>query len=49
MTPEEIETLINSKIRSHEIRVAFVSGIVGGTILAGIFHAIQLSYSVAIG
>ena len=49
MTPEEIESLIDSKIRSHEARVAVVSGIVGGAVIVGIFHAILISYAAAIG
>lgn len=49
MKPEEIELLIDSKIRDHEIRVALVSGIVGGSVIAGIFHAIRISYVAAVG
>ena len=49
MTPEEIESLIDSKIRLHESRVAVISGIVGGAIIVGIFHAVRISYVAAIG
>jgi hypothetical protein len=49
MTPEEIESLIDSKIRNHETRVALVSGIVGSAVILGIFHAIRISYDAAIG
>lgn len=49
MRPEEIESLIDSKIRLHETRVAVISGIVGGAIVIGIFHAIRISYVAAIG
>lgn len=49
MTPQEIESLIDSKIRLHEFRVAVISGIVGGAVVAGIFHAIRISYVAATG
>ena len=49
MNPKEIESLIDSKIRLHELRVALISGIVGGAIVAGIFHAIRISYVAATG
>jgi hypothetical protein len=49
MDPEQIESLIDSKIRLHEFRVAVISGIVGGAIVAGIFHAIRISYVAATG
>jgi hypothetical protein len=49
MKPDEIESLIDSKIRNHEIRVALISGIVGGSVVAGIFHAIRISYVAATG
>lgn len=42
MDKKEIEDLINQKIRLHEIRVAWVSGILGMSVLIGIFHAIIL-------
>lgn len=48
MSPEEIELLIDSKIRLHELRVALISGIVGGAVIAGIFHAIRISYAAAV-
>lgn len=43
MDPDQIERLIDKKIRAHEIRVAIVSGILGAALLAGIFHAIYLN------
>jgi hypothetical protein len=42
MNREEIESLIDSKIRLHETRVAIFSGIIGLALLAGIFHAIGI-------
>ena len=44
MTPQEIEALIDFKIRQHEVRVAIISGITGGAVVAGIFHAIWLNH-----
>jgi len=49
MDPKEVESLIDSKIRLHEFRVAVISGIVGGAVIAGIFHAIRISYVAATG
>ena len=43
MTDDEIVKLIESKIRQHEIRVAWISGIIGLAVTAGIFHAIHLN------
>jgi hypothetical protein len=42
MTPEEIEDLINLKIQNHELRVGWVSGIIGATFLFGNLHAFWL-------
>jgi hypothetical protein len=42
MTEPEIIRLIDAKIREHEVRVAIISGITGGAIVFGIFHAIWL-------
>jgi len=42
MTPEEIEKLIDSKIKKHEIRVGWISGIIGIFFVFGIIHAIWL-------
>lgn len=42
MTPNEIERMINDKIRLHEIRVGIISGIVGGLVTFGIIHAIWI-------
>lgn len=44
MNKEEIQDLINTKIRAHELRVAVVSGILGLSVIAGIFHAIHLNH-----
>lgn len=44
MDRKEVELLIDSKIRAHELRVAIVSGIVGSILVAGMFHAIHLAY-----
>jgi len=40
--PDDIERLIDDKIRQHEIRVALTSGAIGAALFAGIFHAIAL-------
>jgi hypothetical protein len=42
MTPEEIENLIDRKIKSHEIRVGWISGIIGALFTFGIVHAIWI-------
>lgn len=42
MNPEEIEKLIDSKIRQHEIRVGWISGVVGALFTFGVIHAIWL-------
>lgn len=42
MTPEEISALIDLKVREHEVRVAIISGIIGGVVFGGMFHAIYL-------
>lgn len=42
MTPEEIEKLINLKIQRHELRVGWVSGIIGAAFLFGNLHAFWL-------
>jgi len=42
MKPEEIEKLIDSKIKSHEIRVGWISGIIGLFFVFGIIHSIWL-------
>jgi len=41
-SPDELERLIDAKIRQHEIRVALTSGAIGAALFAGIFHAIAL-------
>lgn len=42
ISPDELERLIDAKIRQHEIRVALTSGAIGAALFAGIFHAIAL-------
>lgn len=42
MSPEEIEKLIDDKIRSHEIRVGWISGIIGALFVFGMIHSIWL-------
>jgi hypothetical protein len=42
VTPDEIEKLIDQKILSHEIRVGWISGIIGSLFTFGIIHAIWL-------
>lgn len=42
MNPNEIEDLIDSKIKHHEIRVGLISGIIGVTFLFGNLHAFWL-------
>jgi hypothetical protein len=43
LTATQIEYLIDTKIREHEIRVAVISGLLGFAVLAGMFHAIWLN------
>jgi hypothetical protein len=42
MNREEIENLIDYKIRHHEIRVGWISGIIGALFVFGIIHSIWL-------
>lgn len=42
MEKEEIEKMIHQKIREHELRVGWVSGIIGLVFVFGIFHAFWL-------
>lgn len=42
LSAEDIERLIDEKIRQHEIKVAWASGALGAAVLLGIFHAINL-------
>ncbi len=42
---DEIAKIIDAKIRDHERRVALVSGIIGVSVVLGIFHAIRLNNS----
>lgn len=43
MERQQLEALIDEKIRRHEIRVAIVSGVLGLALMAGTFHAIRLA------
>jgi hypothetical protein len=38
----EIEQLIDQKIKSHEIRVGIISGIIGALFTFGIIHAVWI-------
>lgn len=40
---QELEELIARKIFEHEVKVAIISGIIGASVVAGIFHAIWLN------
>jgi hypothetical protein len=42
MTPHEIEQLIDHKIRIHETRVGWISGVIGALFTFGIIHSIWL-------
>ena len=42
ISADEINRLIDAKIRQHEIRVAWTSGAIGAALFIGIFHAIGL-------
>lgn len=42
MNREDIEALINLKIREHEVRVGIISGIFGALFMFGITHAVWL-------
>ena len=42
MNRDEIEKLIDDKIKNHEIRVGWISGIIGALFTFGIIHAIWL-------
>lgn len=48
LTSEQIMLLIDFKIKQHEFRVAVISGILGGIVTAGLFHAIWLNH-IAVG
>jgi hypothetical protein len=41
-TREEISALIDSKIREHELKVGWVSGLIGVAFVLGIIHSIWL-------
>jgi hypothetical protein len=42
LSADEINRLIDEKIRQHEIRVTLTSGAIGAALFLGIFHAIGL-------
>ena len=42
MNQTEIEKLIDDKIKSHEIRVGMISGIIGALFTFGIIHAVWI-------
>jgi hypothetical protein len=42
MNEIEIEKLIDDKIKSHEIRVGLISGIIGALFTFGIIHAVWI-------
>lgn len=42
MTEEQIEKLIDNKIKSHELRVGIVSGVFGALFVFGVMHAVWL-------
>jgi hypothetical protein len=42
MNELEVEELINKKIKSHEIRVGIISGIIGALFTFGIIHSIWI-------
>lgn len=42
MNRSEIENLIDQKIKSHEIKVGWISGIIGALFVFGIMHSIWL-------
>lgn len=42
MNQNQIEKLIDDKIRSHEIRVGIISGIIGALFTFGIIHAVWI-------
>lgn len=39
---KEIESIVDEKIREHEIRVGWISGIIGVIFIIGIIHSIWL-------
>jgi hypothetical protein len=42
MEKTEIERIIDSKIKSHEVRVGYVSGVIGLLFTFGIFHSVWI-------
>jgi hypothetical protein len=48
MKKEEIQQMIDDAIRSHEIRVGWISGIIGAFFTFGIIHSIWLMKMMAI-
>jgi hypothetical protein len=44
-----IEDMIAERIREHEVRVGWISGLIGVAFIAGIFHAFWLLKQMAQG
>jgi len=42
MDKNEIQSMINESIKNHEIRVGWISGIIGSLFVFGIIHSIWL-------
>jgi hypothetical protein len=42
MEKEEIQQMINNAIKDHEIRVGWISGVIGALFTFGIIHSIWL-------
>jgi hypothetical protein len=42
MNREEVQKMIDDAIKHHEIRVGWISGIIGASFTFGIIHAIWL-------
>jgi hypothetical protein len=47
MSRQEINALVDEKIRAHEIRIGIISGIAGMIFLAALFSALVFLYFVA--
>ena len=47
MNREEINALVDQKIRAHELKVGIISGIIGLIVFAAIFASIAALYFIA--